>query len=335
MKAESLSTKQLAGQRLMAGFDGTSFNKDLEYLIGELCIGGLILFARNLINPDQIKNLCLNIQDYAKTSNLPPMLIAIDQEGGTVARLKKPFTQFPGNSNMRSKEDAIAFAKTTALELKQIGVNMNMAPVLDVVPKNFAGVMAARSFGSDPAIVASMGQTVIEHLQKNSIMAVAKHFPGIGRTILDSHLQLPDLDTDLAQLQEYDLIPFEAAAKQAVSGIMLSHIRYLKIDPVWPASLSYIIAKTILRDKMGYNGVVITDDLDMGAIKKHYNIATVIQQILSAEVDIALICHKGPDIENARNSILKTIKSDAALKSHCLISADRILALKQSRKVNL
>ena len=334
MHAKSLSIEQLAGQRLMAGFDGTAFNQDLEYLIGELGVGGLILFARNLINPDQIKNLCLNIQDYAKTRALPPMLIAIDQEGGTVARLKKPFTQFPGNSNMRGQEDAAVFAKTTARELKQIGVNMNMAPVLDVVPKNFAGVMAARSFGSDPAVVALMGQTVIEHLQKNSIMAVAKHFPGIGRTILDSHLQLPDLDTDLAQLQEYDLIPFEAAAKQAVSGIMLSHIRYLKIDPVWPASLSYIIAKTILRDKMGYNGVVITDDLDMGAIKKHYNIATVIQQILSAEVDIALICHKGPDIENARNSILNTIKSDAGLKSRCLISVDRILALKQSYEVH-
>ena len=334
MNAKSLSIEQLAGQRLMAGFDGTAFNQDLEYLIGVLGVGGLILFARNLINPDQIKNLCLSIQDYAKTRDLPPMLIAIDQEGGTVARLKKPFTRFPGNSNMRGQEDAAVFAKTTARELKQIGVNMNMAPVLDVVPENFAGVMAARSFGSDPAVVALMGQTVIEHLQKNSIMAVAKHFPGIGRTILDSHLQLPDLDTDLAQLQEYDLIPFEAASKQDVSGIMLSHIRYLKIDPVWPASLSYIIAKTILRDKIGYNGVVITDDLDMGAIKKHYNIATVIQQILSAEVDIALICHKGPDIENARNSILNTIKSDVDLKSRCLISVDRILALKQSYEVH-
>ena len=330
MGAKSFSDEQLAGQRLMVGFDGTTFNQDLEYLIGVLGIGGLILFARNLINPDQIKNLCINIQDYAKTCNLPPMLIAIDQEGGTVARLKKPFTQFPGNSNMRGQEDAAAFAETTAHELKQIGVNMNMAPVLDVVPENFAGVMAARSFGSDPAFVASMGQTVIEHLQKNNIMAVAKHFPGIGRTKLDSHLQLPDLDTDLAQLQEYDLIPFEAAAMQGVAGIMLSHIRYLKIDPFWPASLSYIIAKKILRDQMGYKGVVITDDLDMGAIKKHFNIATVIQQILSAEVDIALICHKGPDIENAHNSILNIIKNNAGLKSRCLISVSRILALKHA-----
>lgn len=330
MNANSFSAERLAGQRLMVGFDGTEFNKDLEYLIGALRVGGIILFTGNLISPDQIKSLCKNIQDYAKSCNQPPLFIAVDQEGGTVARLKEPFTQFPGNSKMDGAEDAAAFAETTAYELNQIGINMNMAPVLDVVPKNFAGVMAERSFGHDPEEVAMLGMTVIKHLQKNNIMSVAKHFPGIGRTMLDSHLQLPDLDTEPSQLLLSDLIPFKAAVKHDVAGIMLSHIRYMKIDPDWPASLSSVVVRKILRTMIGYNKVVITDDLDMGAIKKNYNITTVIHQILAADVDIALLCHKGPDIEKAYKLILNSIRSNDELKSGCLVSVDRILALKQN-----
>jgi len=330
MNANSFSVERLAGQRLMVGFEGTRFNKDLEYLIDDLKVGGIILFAGNLINPGQIKSLCKNIQDYAKACDQPPLFIAIDQEGGTVARLKDPFAQFPGNSKMGGAEDAVAFAETTARDLNQIGVNMNMAPVLDVVPKNFAGVMAERSFGHDPEEVAMLGMTVIKHLQKNKIMSVAKHFPGIGRTILDSHLELPDLDTEPFQLLSSDLIPFKAAVKQGVAGMMLSHIRYLRIDPDWPASLSSVVVRKILRSRMGYNKVVITDDLDMGAIKKHYNLATVIHQILAADVDIALICHKGPDTAGAYQLILNNIKNNAELKSGCFVSVDRILALKQN-----
>jgi beta-N-acetylhexosaminidase len=233
-----LSTELLAGQRLMVGFDGTDFNPDLEFLIGTLQVGGLILFSRNLESPEQIRQLCRDCQEYAASCKLPPLFISIDQEGGTVARLKSPFTQFPGNPAMTHPDDAVHFARVTAAELKQIGINMNMAPVLDVAPQNVKSIMAERVFGSDPGWVSSMGMTVIDHLQRRGIMAVAKHFPGIGRTVLDSHMALPDLEIDAQTLADFDLIPFKDAIAGHVAGIMLSHIRYSGIDPVWPASLS-------------------------------------------------------------------------------------------------
>jgi beta-N-acetylhexosaminidase len=252
------------------------------------------------------------------------------QEGGQVARLKPPFTQFPGNPAMVGEPDAIEFARVTALELKQIGVNMDMAPVLDVAPPDIDSIMAERAFGGGPQVVAKMGMTVIDHLQRRGIMAVGKHFPGIGRTVLDSHLSLPDLDIDARALAAGDLIPFKTAIAGQVAGIMLSHIRYLGIDPVWPASLSPALSKGLLRTELGYDGVVMTDDLDMGAIKPAYDIQTAIHQILAADVDITLICHKGPNIEAAVLTIRHALTDDATIQRMGRRSLGRIMALKRA-----
>jgi len=322
------SDEQSAGQRLMVGFDGTEFNPDLKFLIKTLHVGGIILFARNLIDPDQIKRLCSSIQEYARSCDQPPLFISIDQEGGKVARLKEPFTRFPGNPKMKGPEDAIHFARITAAELTEIGVNMNLAPVLDVAPQGIDSVQASRVFGHDPSWVSELGTLVIDHLQSNSIMAVAKHFPGIGRIVLDPHDEISDLDIDVDAMQSTDLLPFKAAIRNNVAGIMLSHIRYPNMDATWPASLSAVIAHDLLRKQMGYGGVIMTDDLDMGAIKKHYEIKTVIRQILSADIDIALICHKGPDIENAYQEILKSFSDSNRIKEKGLQSIKRIMKLK-------
>jgi beta-N-acetylhexosaminidase len=319
----------LAGQRLMAGFEGTEFNDDLRHLIGTLRVGGLILFSRNIRTPEQLNRLCSSIQDYARTLRLPPLLIAIDQEGGTVARLTPPFTQFPGAAQMRTPEAVRHFARITADELCAVGVNMNMAPVLDVVPPNADSVMADRSYGSDPWQVSDLGCRVIEHLQQHNIMAVAKHFPGIGRTVLDSHLDLPALGIDTDALHRSDLVPFRSAVERNVAGIMLSHIIYPAIDPIWPASLSPSIARDLLRIELGFQGLVITDDLDMGAIKKHYDIRTAIGQILAADIDLALICHKGPDIDAAHAEITRVLQSNEDLRDRGAAAVDRLLGAKR------
>ena len=325
----SFSPEQSAGQRLMVGFDGTELNAELKFLIDTLKVGGIILFSRNLIDPEQIKNLCVSIQSYARSCDQPPLLIAIDQEGGQVARLKEPFTQFPGNSKMKGPDDAVYFARTTATELLEVGINMNMAPVLDVAPEGINSIMAERAFGPDPGWVSEQGRVVIEHLQAENIMAVAKHFPGIGRTVLDSHFELPDLDIDVDAMQGFDLFPFKTAISHDVAGIMLSHIRYTRIDPDWPASLSKTIADDLLRKQMGYDGVVMTDDLDMGAIAKHYDLNTAIRQILSADIDMTLICHAGPDIENAFREILDVQRRSQSLKAKGMNSLERIMRLKK------
>ena len=324
-----MSNEQLAGQRLMVGFEGTEFNEDLKFLIGRLNVGGVILFAINIESPDQIKDLCRSIQDYARACQQPPLFIAVDQEGGQVARLKEPFTIFPGNPHMKSEADAIRFAEITSAEMNQVGINMNMAPVMDVSSEGSGSIMAERTFGDNPDWVSRLGVKVIEHLQLNKIMAVAKHFPGIGRTALDSHLDMPVLHDDLSIMEQLDLIPFEAGIRSGVSGVMLSHIFYSQLDPQWPASLSLQIAKNLLRKQMQFNGLVLTDDLDMGAITKHYDIQTAVHQILAADIDLTLICHKGPSIEIAFEEMAKEIADAPAIKASGIESVERIMRAKR------
>lgn len=325
---QHLSEAQQAGQRLMVGFDGPALDDTLKFYIGQLKVGGIILFARNLDEPDQIEKLCGDAQDYAHQCGQPPLFIGIDQEGGVVARLKPPFTQFGGNPNMKTLDDAGNFARITAGELTQIGVNMNMAPVLDVLPEQGDSVMTERAFGRDPQYVSRMGTAIIDMFQQNRIMAVAKHFPGIGRTVLDSHLDLPDLDTSMKQLEDRDITPFRSAMDTGVCGIMLSHIRYLSLDPHWPASLSPVIADDLLRQRYGYQGMVLTDDLDMGAIANHYELEQIVTQCLNAAVDILLICHPGPKIEAAHDLICRSQHQSDVIREKTSAAVSRILSAK-------
>jgi beta-N-acetylhexosaminidase len=327
MNRDDGTQMETAGQRLMLGFDGIDLNDDLRHLIRDLRAGGLILFKRNIETPDQVKALCESCRAYAKACGLPPLFIAVDQEGGTVARLREPFTLFKGNPYIETLEDARHFAAVTARELKSIGVNMNFAPVLDVAGANEDSIMKDRAFKGNPERVAVLGTEVIRTFQENGILAVAKHFPGIGRTIKDSHFFLPVLDIELPALETSDLIPFMAAKDEGVSGIMLSHILYPRLDEKWPASLSPSIARDFLRDRIGYEGLVMTDDLDMKAIQK--DIETCIRQILASGIDMALICHKGPNIDKAYDEIRRLLREDEALSALGKKSVERILRIKR------
>ncbi len=329
MQTKHFTDEQLAGQRLMVGFEGLALDDELRALIDDLRVGGLILFKINIDTPDQVRRLCADCQAFAARCDLPPLLIAVDQEGGPVARLRAPFTEFPGNPHMQGLDDARHFGEVTARELASVGINMDMAPVVDVAPADMSGIMADRVFGSDPAQVSAMGKAVIQTLQQGGVMAVAKHFPGIGRTELDSHLDLPVFREDPASMETLELPPFAAAMQAGVSAVMLSHILYEQLDARWPASLSPTIARDLLRGRFGYQGVTITDDLDMGAIQRHFDIRTVVRQIMTAEIDIALICHKGPDIQAAFEEILAGIQADSGLRDKTVESVGRILALKK------
>jgi beta-N-acetylhexosaminidase len=313
----------------MVGFDGSRFSDTAKHYIENLMVGGLILFAQNLESPSQISELCHEAQSFARNCGQPPLFIAIDQEGGIVARLKPPFTQFDGNPHIRSVRQAIQFASITASELASIGVNMNMAPVLDVLPPKGPSVMTARSFGNDPERVARLGTAVIDTMQQGGIMAVAKHFPGIGRTVLDSHEDLPDSDLSEQAMTAVDLVPFRAAVENQVAGVMLSHIRYPRIDPQWPASLSATIARDLLRQKLGYTGLVLTDDFDMGAIAKHFDIPSIVTQCLAAHVDILLICHQSPKIEQAHQEIVRQCKASEKRSAEQTYAVERILSAKK------
>ena len=317
----------MAGQRLMLGFDGIEINADLKYIIRDIKAGGIILFKRNIENPEQVTVLCKSCQDYAASCGIPPLFIAVDQEGGTVARLREPFTLFKGNPYIETLEDAADFGAITADELKQVGINMNFAPVLDVVPPGVDSIMKDRVFKGDAKTVSTLGIEVIHTLQAKGVMAVAKHFPGIGRTLKDSHFHLPVLDCDLETLKQTDLVPFADAKNEGVSGIMLSHILYPKLDSQWQASLSPLIAEDLLRRQMGYDGLVMTDDLDMKAIEN--DMGTCIRQIMRSGIDMALICHKGPGIDMAWQEITNRLNADEDLYLKGEKSVERILRYKK------
>ena len=316
----------MAGQRLMLGFDGTGMNETLERVICEFRAGGIILFRPNIQDQKQVETLCREAQELAASQGLPPLFIAVDQEGGTVARLRGPdFTEFPGNDHIRTLDHAERFARITARELAACGINMNLAPVLDIAWDG-ESIMKKRAFPGDEVQVAELGCQVIESLQNEGIMAVAKHFPGIGRTVLDSHFTLPTLDMDLEGLEAADMVPFKRAMDKGVTGVMLSHIFFPQLDSEWQASLSPAIAKDLLRGKLGYSGLTLTDDLDMKAIS--HDMATCVDQILSADIDLTLICHTGPDMETAFGHMVDAMEKKEDIREQGQTCLDRLLDVK-------
>ncbi len=302
-----LSNKKKAGLRFIFGFNGTSLNDDLKYIIKELQCSGIILFSRNIENPEQLRKMCFDAQNYAKKCGNYPLFIAIDQEGGIVARLKEPeFKVLKGLPFLKTTSDVKKETLICADELNKLGINFNMVPVLDI-NSGSDSIMKDRSFSSNPNKVAELGAKMIKYFTKNGIFTSAKHFPGIGRTTLDSHFHLPIVDVDIDELHKVELVPFKEAIKSDVPFIMLSHIIYNKLDK-YPASLSKKIAKKLLRENLGYNGIVITDDLDMKALDE-FSMSTIIKNIIEADIDIILICHKGKRTE-AFYETLKYIEKD-------------------------
>ena len=302
------------GQFVMAGMPGPHMDDGTEALIRDYNIGGIILFSRNIQDPLQLANLCRQLQDLAARNHGRPLLLAVDQEGGRVARLREPFTVFEGNSAIgrsdRPVEKAMEFAEITAREMRLVGLNMNLAPVLDVQRGKVEKHLAGRSFGEEPDQVALLGRTVIAALQGNGIMAVAKHFPGLGRTSVDPHFQLPRIDIDLDEMGAINLPPFRAAIDEGVSAIMTSHAIYPAIDPENPATLSPGILRNLLRQKMDFEGLLMTDDLEMGAIAKHQSVAEGACQAFQAGADILLICKDQEKVLESINLLRSKLLQD-------------------------
>jgi beta-N-acetylhexosaminidase len=327
------SLEELVGQLFMVGFQGTRLNRDLNYFLKKLHMGGIILFKRNVQDPFQLAELNRSLQETAMEIGSIPLFISIDQEGGPVARLGPPFTRFEAQSTMATSEDPEGrigfFARTQARELKLVGINMDLAPVLDVNARGPEGLMAARSYGDDPNLVARLGALCIRELQQAGIMACAKHFPGIGDTDLDSHQDLPVQLKDRESLERLELIPFRAAIQVPTAAMMISHIQYPDFDRRHPASLSTPIVTGLLRQGLGYEGLVITDDLEMGAVGNHYGIEEAVFLAFAAGVDTLLVCHDPDKIERGYQYLLRKIKSGTVPEELFMKSLKRVLLLKQ------
>jgi beta-N-acetylhexosaminidase len=301
------------GRLFMAGIPGPEMDRETEALIRDHALGGVILFARNIEEPVQVATLCSRLQEAAMDSQGTPLFLAVDQEGGRVARLREPFTQFPGNSvignDPNAMERAAEFGKTTATEMRLVGLNMNMAPVVDVRMGAPERHLDGRLFSDDPQKVAMLGQCVVKSLQENGVMAVAKHFPGLGRATRDPHHDLPTIEADIQEIEESHLVPFRAAMEQGVAAVMTSHALYPALDRKYPGTLSRTIVTGLIREKLGFNGLVVTDDLEMGAIKRGWGAAPGAVAAFAAGCDILLICKDQGAVlegmERLRDSLLR------------------------------
>jgi beta-N-acetylhexosaminidase len=289
--------RQHAGQMAIAGFAGHSVPPDLRKLAREFDLGGIILFARNVESPEQVAEVAREAGTLTKEL---PLWVSVDQEGGRVARLRAPFTVWPPMLTLgRSGDEQLAarFAKALASELRAVGITLDYAPVLDIRtnPKN--PVIGDRALAEKPEDVARLARVIIDTLQAEGIAACGKHFPGHGDTSTDSHFELPLIEHPPDRLEAVEFVPFKTAIESRVASLMTAHILVPAIDDQNPATLSPAIVDGLLKKKLGFDGVVMTDDIEMKAISARYTTAEATMRALRAGCDVVLMCGAGQEAQ--------------------------------------
>jgi beta-N-acetylhexosaminidase len=311
MRETILSLAEKVGQLFMVGFEGTEVTPELAKWMATYGWGGVIVFGRNVESPSQLMALTQGLQASMGTHSHLPLLIAVDQEGGRVARLKPPFTAFPSAAKVGViGSEALAYdvGRALASELRAVGINMDMAPVLDVLSNPANTVIGDRAFSANPQEVARLGTACMRGMHAAGILAVGKHFPGHGDTQLDSHVALPVSDRAMAQLRGCELLPFQEAIAAGLEAIMTAHVVYTAWDPHRPATLSEPILTGILRMQMQFPGVIMSDDLGMAAVLRTAPWEEVPVQALRAGVDLLLICHQRQRQEQAHARVLSAVQ---------------------------
>jgi beta-N-acetylhexosaminidase len=286
------------GQLLIAGFNGGAVPIELRSLAREFSLGGVILFARNIAEPEQVAELAY---DGARIMPDLPAWVSVDQEGGRVARLKAPFTEWPPMATLgRSGDVSLAerFARALASELKAVGITLDYAPVLDIHTNPRNPVIGDRALAETAETVGRLGAAIIGALQGEGIAACGKHFPGHGDTSADSHLELPLVEHPPERLREVEFAPFRAAVAADVATIMTAHVLVPSLDEDVPATLSKRIVG-MLREELGYQGVILSDDLEMKAIAANYTVPDAAVRAIAAGCDGILICSGDHDTQAA------------------------------------
>ena len=275
---------------MVAGFDGHAVPAELRALAREWDLGGVVLFGRNVEAPEQVAELAFTVEQLAQEV---PLWVSVDQEGGRVARLRAPFTEWPPMESLgRQGDSALAerFAEALADELSAVGITLDFAPVLDVRHDGANHVIGDRALSADPAEVGRLGAVIIDTLQRHGIAACGKHFPGHGDARADSHDELPVIEHPPERIREWDMAPFRAAVSAEVAGVMTAHILYPALDAERPATLSRTIVRGMLRDEVGHRGLIVTDDLEMGAITHAHTVERAAVSAIDAGCDTLLLC---------------------------------------------
>lgn len=325
--------KDRVGEMFMAGFMGTDPMAASE-LIQRHHVGGIILFSRNMRDAAHAWAVCEKLQKLRRQVSDSPLFIALDQEGGCVTRITEGVTVFPGNMALgatTSKRFARQAGGVTADELLKLGINVNFAPVLDISSNPRNPGVGARSFGSDPELVARLGSAMIEGMQEKGLNATAKHFPGLGEARVDSHDELPSISAARDQLENRELLPFRGAIEAAAAFVMTAHCSYPSLDhTLAPATLSRPILTGLLREKMRFKGIVITDCLEMAAVEKNLSAPQSTQAAVRAGATMLLICHTLQKQVAAIESLARAVEGgDVAVET--IDSAASIIASVKKR----
>ncbi len=330
-----MSLEEKIGQMMFAGISGTVMSDSTNNLINSYHVGGLIFYKNNIASTSQIVTLQNEIR-AANAGNKLPLLLGVDQEGGRISRMPNEVKNLPTSLAIgKVNNPAYSYEIGTLLgqEVKAFGFNLNFAPVLDVNSNPNNPVIGDRSFGDNPEIVIRLGIETMKGIMKEEVIPVVKHFPGHGDTSVDSHLELPTVNKSLAELEELELIPFQAAVENGADVVMAAHILLPKIDPDYPSSMSKVVLTDMLRKQLGFNGVIITDDMTMGAIADNYSIAQAAVQSVKAGSDIILVAHGDSNISATIDALIAAVESGEIKEERINESVARIIRLKQ--KYNL
>ena len=326
----NMSDADKVGQLLMIGIHGKMLNDDAKFMLNEYRVGGIILFDRNMESKDQVKTLIADINKAGKSAGLTPLFLGIDQEGGAVARMDDKLIKVPPAEEVGKMpvEQAVSLAKQSGAELKDLGFNINFAPVADL------GLTYGRSYSTSPDEVVRYAGAVGKAYDEAGLWYSYKHFPGIGKIDVDLHADTSIIPVSKETLLSEDTKVFIDLIKQSKPNtytIMVSHAMYPQIDPDHPASLSKAIITDWLRKDIGYNGVVVTDDMDMGALANHYTFGDMAVQSILAGSDILLVCHEYEHMQEAYNGLMKAVKDGRISKERLDESVKRILLMKMNK----
>lgn len=333
-KVESMSLDEKIGQLFIVGFEGEEINDEIVDLVKNQKVGGLIYFSRNIIDSKQIINLNNEIKAMEKDI---PLFISVDEEGGLVSRVPEEFVKLPSSGYIGQFNDenlSYTVGKIIAKELNSLGFNMDFAPVLDINSNPNNTVIGERAFGNSAEIVSRLGVNNMEGIRDGKIIPVLKHFPGHGDTDVDSHYGLPIVKKTLEELENLEFIPFKNAIDNGADVVMISSIILENIDNEYPATMSKKIIKDILRDSLGFDGVIATDDMTMGAIVDNYNLTDAIIMSINAGSDLILVCHGYDDIINSIVAVKDAVNSNIISEERIEQSVYRILKLKDKYNIN-
>ncbi|WP_289146860.1 glycoside hydrolase family 3 protein [uncultured Megamonas sp.] len=322
----SMSQTEKLGQMVMIGIQGTKVDDDSLYMLNQYHMGGVILFDRNMESPEQVKQLTSDLQ--AQSNEKVPLFIGIDEEGGDVVRMAEKLTPPPSQKEIGATgdiEQAKTWAIKTAKSLKEMGINVNFAPVADV------GSNDKRSYSTDTNTVIDFVRAATKGYQQENIIYSLKHFPGIGKGKVDSHIDSSSIDVVKEVLMTEDILPFKTIIDENEPNdyfILVSHLKYPALDEEYPASLSSKIMTDLLRNKLGYKGIIITDDMEMGAVANHNDFRSIGVNAVKAGADIVLVCHEYEHQQEVYLGLLDAVNSGEISQERIDESVKRIIKVK-------